>query len=134
SFLEKFIDLMALYKFNTFHWRLAAGSGWRLEINEYPELTRRAAWRTHAVWNDWQRNGRRYLEMGAPNASGGYYTQGEARQLVVYAARRGITVIPEIEMPGNAEEVLAVYPELSCTGEPYRHDAFCIGNEATFTF
>src|SRR5699024_1004213 len=77
---------------------------------------------------------RRYLDMGQPNASGGYYTQAEARQLVAYAARKGITIIPEIELLGHSEEVLAVYPELSCTGEPYQHHAFCIGNEATFTF
>src|SRR5690606_2931943 len=133
-FLKKFIDLMALYKFNTFHWHLTDGAGWRLEINRYPELTRQAAWRTHPVWKDWAHHGKRYLEMGKPNASGGYYTQADARQLVAYAARKGITVIPEIEMPGHSEEVLAVYPELSCTGKPYRHSAFCIGNEATFTF
>ncbi|HWK99895.1 MAG TPA: family 20 glycosylhydrolase [Parapedobacter sp.] len=133
-FLEKFVDLMALYKFNTFHWKLTGGAGWRLQINKYPELTHRAAWRTHPVWKDWWNNGRRYLEMGEANASGGYYTQAEAHQLVAYAARKGITIIPEIEMPGQSEEVLAVYPELSCTGRPYQHSTFCIGNEATFTF
>ncbi|MGV3764074.1 glycoside hydrolase family 20 protein [Parapedobacter sp.] len=134
SFLKKFIDLMALYKFNTFHWHLADGAGWRLEINKYPKLTQQAAWRTHPVWKEWMQNGQRYLPMGQPNASGGYYTQAEARQLVAYAARKGITIIPEIEMPGHSEEVLAVYPELSCTGKPYRHHTFCVGNEATFTF
>ena len=133
-FLEKFVDLMALYKFNTFHWQLTGGAGWRLEINKYPELAHRAAWRTHPVWEDWWRNGRRYLEVGKANASGGFYTQAEVRQLVAYAARKGIAVIPEIEMPGHSEEVLAVYPELSCTGRPYQHNTFCIGNEATFTF
>src|SRR5690606_35819588 len=74
------------------------------------------------------------LENSSPNASGGYYTQDEARDLVAYASRKGITVIPEIEMPGHSEEVLAVYPHLSCTGEPYKHAAFCIGNENTFHF
>ncbi|MEC3878104.1 glycoside hydrolase family 20 protein [Parapedobacter sp. 10938] len=133
-FLKKFVDLMALYKFNTFHWHLADGAGWRLEINKYPKLTQKAAWRTHAGWKEWMHNGQRYLPMGEPNASGGYYTQAEARQLVAYAARKGITIIPEIEIPGHSEEVLAVYPELSCTGEPYRHNTFCIGNEATSTF
>ena len=133
-FLKKFIDLMALYKFNTFHWHLTDGPGWRLEIKKYPELTQQAAWRTHPDWKDWWQNGRRYLETGQPNASGGYYTQDEARQLVAYAARKGITIIPEIEMPGHSEEVLAVYPQLSCTGKPYQHDAFCIGNEEKFTF
>lgn len=134
SFVKKFIDMMALYKYNTFHWHLTDGAGWRLEIRKYPELTRKAAWRTHALWKDWWHNGRRYLEAGHSNASGGYYTQDEARELVAYAARKGITVIPEIEMPGHSEEVLAVYPHLSCTGKPYKHAEFCIGNEETFTF
>lgn len=134
SFLKKFIDLMALYKFNTFHWHLTDGAGWRLEIKQYPELTQQAAWRTHVNWKDWWQNGRRYLNEGDPNASGGYYTQNEARELVAYAARKGITVIPEIEMPGHSEEVLAMYPELSCSGQPYQQAEFCIGNEETFTF
>ncbi|GGC32004.1 beta-N-acetylhexosaminidase [Parapedobacter defluvii] len=134
SFLKKFIDLMALYKFNMFHWHLTDGAGWRLEIKQYPELTRKAAWRTHVTWKDWWQNGRRYLNEGDPNASGGYYTQNEARELVAYAARKGITVIPEIEMPGHSDEVLAVYPELSCSGQAYQHAEFCIGNEESFTF
>ena len=133
-FLKKFIDLMALYKFNKFHWHLTDGAGWRLAINKYPGLTKRAAWRTHVAWKDWRHTGQRYLEEGHPNASGGYYTQDEARELVAYAARKGITIIPEIEMPGHSEAVLAVYPHLSCTGEPYKHAEYCIGNEETFTF
>ena len=133
-FLKKFIDLMALYKFNTFHWQLTGAAGWRLEVTPYPELTQRAAWRTHPVWKDWTQNGRRYLEMGKPNASGGYYTQKEASELVAYAARKGMTIIPEIDVLGHVDEVLAVYPELSCTRERHRQHAFCMGNEATFTF
>lgn len=133
-FLKKFIDLMALYKFNTFHWQLTDAAGWRLEINKYPALTKQAAWRTHPIWKDWWNNGRRYLEMGLPNASGGYYTQAEARLLVAYAARKGITIIPGIEMPGHSDAVLAVYPQLSCTGKPYQHSTFCIGNDETFAF
>src|SRR5690606_3903829 len=62
SFLKKLIDLMALYKFNTFHWYLTGGAGWRLEIKRYPELTQKAAWRTHVTWKDWWQNGRRYLD------------------------------------------------------------------------
>ena len=70
-FLKKFIDLMALYKFNKFHWHLTDGAGWRLAINKYPELTQQAAWRTHVAWKDWWHTGRRTLEGGDPNASGG---------------------------------------------------------------
>lgn len=125
---------MALYKMNTFHWHLVDGAGWRLEIKKYPELTRVAAWRSHAECMEWWKTERKYSEEGAPNAYGGYYTQEQAREIVEYARLRGITVIPEIEMPGHSEEVLAVYPELSCSGTPYKNSEFCIGNDATFGF
>lgn len=134
SFIKKFIDMMALYRFNTFHWHLTDGAGWRLEIKKYPLLTQQAAWRTDADLKQWGRDGRRYLHQGDPRAYGGYYTQDEARDVVAYAAARGITVIPEIEMPAHAEEVLAVYPQLSCSGVPYKNSEFCIGNDSTFTF
>jgi hexosaminidase len=132
--IKRFIDLMALYKMNTFHWHLTDGAGWRLEIKKYPELTRQAAWRTHNNWKDWRNNGRRYSTEGDPNAYGGYYTQDEARAIVAYAREKGITVIPEIEMPGHSEEVLAVYPQLGCTGLPYKNSEYCLGNDSTFTF
>ena len=134
SFIKKYIDLMAMYKYNTFHWHLTDGPGWRLEIKQYPLLNQVAAFRTHSDWKSWWKTGRRYSNAGAPNAYGGFYTQEEAREIVAYAARRGITVIPEIEMPGHSEEVLAVYPELSCSGQPYKNGEFCIGNDATVTF
>lgn len=135
DFLKKQIDLMAHYKLNTFHWHLTDGPGWRLEIKEYPELTSIAAWRTHETWKEWWATSpRKYVEEGSEGAYGGYYTQDDARELVQYAARKNITVIPEIEMPGHSEEVVAVYPQLSCTGKPYTSSEFCIGNEETFTF
>ncbi len=134
SFVKRFIDLMALYKMNTFHWHLVDGPGWRLEIKKYPELTSKAAWRTHANWKDWWESGRRYSEEGNPNAYGGYYTQEQAHEIVAYAAQRGITVIPEIEMPGHSEEVLAVYPHLSCSGISCKNGEFCLGNDSTFIF
>lgn len=134
AFVKRYIDLMALYKLNTFHWHLTDGTGWRLEIRKYPALTQQATWRTHRNWKDWWKSPRRYSREGDPNAYGGYYTQDEARELVAYAARRFITVIPEIEMPGHSEEVLAVYPQLSCSGKPYVNSEFCLGNDSTFTF
>ncbi|TDS16023.1 glycoside hydrolase family 20 protein [Sphingobacterium paludis] len=134
SFIKKYIDLMAIYKFNQFHWHLTDGAGWRLEIKKYPELTHTAAWRTHRNWKDWMANGRQYTVQGTPNASGGYYTQEQAMDIVRYAATKGINVIPEIEMPGHSEEVLAVYPHLACSEKPYTQGEFCIGNEETFTF
>ncbi|PVH26055.1 glycoside hydrolase family 20 protein [Sphingobacterium corticibacter] len=134
EFLKKYIDVMALYKFNQFHWHLTDGAGWRLQINRYPELTKKAAWRPQAHFADWEKYGKRYVEQGTANAHGGFYTQAQARELVAYAAKKGINIIPEIEMPGHSEEVLAVYPELSCTGLPYTQNEFCVGNEQTFTF
>lgn len=132
--MKKFVDVMALYKLNNLHWHLTDGAGWRLEIKKYPELTNKAAWRTHVKWKDWWNNGRQYVDAGTPNASGGFYTQDQARELVAYAAQRGINVIPEVEMPGHSEEVLAIYPELSCSGKPYTQSEFCVGNEKTYEF
>lgn len=134
EFIRKTIDLMALYKLNTFHWHLTDGAGWRLEIKQYPELTRQAAWRYGTSWKEWRDRGVRMSREGNPNASGGYYTQEQAKDIVRYAAERGITVLPEIEMPGHSEEVLAVYPELSCSGVPYKESDFCVANPAVFTF
>lgn len=134
SFVKRFIDLMALYKMNYFHWHLTDGPGWRLEIKSYPLLTQKAAWRTHGTWKEWWGSPRHYMEEGSSNAYGGYYTQEQARDVVKYAAQRGITVIPEIEMPGHSDEVIAVYPNFSCSGEPYKSGEFCIGNEDTFKF
>ncbi len=134
DFLKKQIDMMAHYKINHFHWHLTDGPGWRIEIKKYPELTNIAAWRTHPLWKEWWASGRKYTSESDPNAYGGYYTQEETRELVEYAAKRHITIIPEIEMPGHSEEVLAVYPHLACTEKPYTSSEFCIGNEETFVF
>jgi len=134
SYIKKFIDLIALYKMNTFHWHLTDGAGWRLEIKQYPKLTQQAAWRYALTWKEWWKSDRKYAQEGAPDAYGGYYTQEQAKEIVAYAGKRGITVIPEIEMPGHSEEVLAVYPQLSCSGLPYKNAEFCLGNDSTFTF
>ena len=134
SFIKHFLDMMALYKLNTFHWHLTDGAGWRLQIKKYPKLTSEAAWRTNGRKLRWTMRNERFLKEGDPNAYGGYYTQKEAREIVAYAAKRGITVIPEIEMPAHSGEVLAVYPELSCSGIPYKNTEFCIGNDSTFIF
>jgi len=134
SFLKKYIDLMAIYKFNHFHLHLTDDGGWRVQIRQHPELTQRAAWRTHYAWADWKASGGRYVNEGHPNANGGYYTQQEVRELIAYAQDKGITIIPEIDMPGHAHAVLAVRPELSCSSNAYHHSEFCLGNEATYTF
>ncbi len=134
EYLKRQIDAMARLKLNVLHLHLTDAAGWRVEIDRYPRLTSFAAWREGALWKDWWFGERKYLPEGTPGAYGGYYTKEELRELVQYAAERCITIIPEIEMPSHSEEVLTAYPELSCTGEPYRHSDFCIGKEETFEF
>ncbi|MBI5645595.1 MAG: family 20 glycosylhydrolase [Ignavibacteriae bacterium] len=128
SFIKKYIDLLALYKFNTFHWHLTEDQGWRIEIKKYPKLTSVGAWRGETMGD-----GTRY---------GGFYTQKEIREVVEYAAQRFITVVPEIEMPGHSVAALAAYPELACTRGPFavstrwgvEDDVLCAGNDKVFTF
>jgi hexosaminidase len=97
--VKKYLDLLARYKMNVFHWHLTDDQGWRIEIEGYPELTDIAAWRSE--------NGKRY---------GGYYSRADIEDIVAYARERFVTIVPEIEMPGHALAALAAYPELSCTG------------------
>ncbi len=138
DFIKKFIDLLALYKMNVFHWHLTEDQGWRLEIKKYPELSKVAAYRDetrigHFSESEEKYDGKRY---------GGFYTQEQAREIVKYAAERHITVIPEIELPGHAQAALAAYPHLGCTGGPYEvaktwgvfKDVYCAGNEQAFRF
>lgn len=145
DFLKKQIDVLARYKINRLHLHLTDAAGWRMEIKRYSRLTRLGAFRTFDSWKTWW-NGRedcggvgdplrrRYVEEGSADAHGGYYTQEELRDLVRYAAQRGVTIVPEIEMPAHSEETLTAYPELSCTHEPYKQADFCPGNVATYDF
>ena len=124
--IERHIDLLSRYKMNTLHWHLTDDQGWRIEIKRYPRLTRVGAWRREA-------DGSRY---------GGFYTQAQIRALVEYARRRGVTIVPEIEMPGHSSAALAAYPQLGCTGKRIEvpatwgvfADVYCAGNEETFSF
>ena len=136
DFIKRYIDLLALYKFNTFHWHLTEDQGWRIEIRKYPRLTSVGAWRRETVvdknFDPYIGDGQRY---------GGFYTQDEVRDVVAYAAERAITVIPEIEMPGHSLAALASYPELACTPGPFEagtswgvfEDIYC-PSERTFAF
>ena len=135
SFIKKFIDLMALLKYNVFHWHLTEDQGWRIEIHKYPRLTEIGAYRKStpiAAARDTADN----------TPYGGYYTQEEVREVVAYAAERFVTVVPEIEMPGHALAALAAYPELGCVGQGYEvgqwwgviDDVFCAGNDALYPF
>lgn len=136
--IKKWLDLLAFYKINTFHWHLTDDQGWRIEIKKYPLLQSVSAYRDetligHKRADPHRFDGKRY---------GGYYTQEEVKDIVAYANARQITTIPEIEMPGHAQAVLAAYPQLGCTGGPYQtatywgvfEDVFCAGNEETFHF
>lgn len=133
AYLLKQIDAMALLKLNRMHLHLTDAAGWRLAIDRYPRLTSLAAWRPAKTWQEWCDGGSQYCAQDDPRAQGGYYTKDDIRELLAYAKARHITVIPEIEMPGHSEEVLAAYPEVSCDGTGKGSD-FCPGKEATFRF
>ncbi len=135
EFVKKYIDMIAMYKMNTFHWHLTEDQGWRIEIKKYPKLTEVGAWRSGSMvgaFNDQQYDTIRY---------GGFYTQDDIKEVVAYAAKRHITVVPEIEMPGHSLAALASYPELSCTSGPFEvakawggfDDVYC-PKEETFQF
>ena len=132
DFLKRQIDMMARVKLNRLHLHLTDAAGWRLQVDSYPRLTSYAAWRTPHDWKGWSNSGKKFVDEGSEGASGGYLTKAEARELVEYAADRYITIIPEIEMPGHSDEVLAAYPELKCTHMPENQGELCIGKEATF--
>ena len=113
DFIKRYIDHLSMYKMNTFHWHLTEDQGWRIEIKKYPKLTEIGAWRNGSMigpYSAQQFDSVRY---------GGYYTQDQVREIVAYAAKRHVTVIPEIEMPGHSTAALAAYPWLSCTGGPF---------------
>ena len=128
QFVERYIDLIARYKMNIFHWHLTEDQGWRIEIKKYPRLTDVGSWRKETLGD-----GRPY---------GGFYSQDDIREVVAYARERFVTIVPEIEMPGHCTAALAAYPELSCTGGPFSvapgwhvfKDVYCAGNDRTFEF
>ncbi|HQQ93104.1 MAG TPA: beta-N-acetylhexosaminidase [Bacteroidia bacterium] len=108
EFIKKYIDLLASYKMNVFHWHLSDDQGWRIEIKKYPELTRQGAWRKGSMIGAYSDHKFDTLTYG------GFYSQDEIRDIVSYAANRHITIVPEIEMPGHAVAAISAYPFLSC--------------------
>ncbi len=134
SFIKRQIDVMAQYKFNRLHLHLTDAEGWRMEIKRYPRLTDSVAYRPIENWADWREAGQPYCSKDTPNAYGGFYTQDQLRDLVAYAAERGITIVPEIEMPGHSSEATTAYPELSCTHEKHKQPDYCAGSIATYDF
>lgn len=143
AFIKQYLDILAAYKINTFHWHLTDSHGWRLEIKRYPRLCSVGAWRA-------DRTGipmtiAEATRPGEAAAYGGYYTQEQVKEIVTYAAERYITVVPEIEMPGHCTAALVAYPQYSDVDNPvplrvpcgYPGDLqhnFCAGNDATFVF
>ena len=111
EFVKKYIDLMAAYKLNNFHWHLTDDQGWRIEIKKYPKLTEIGSQRAQTVIGNYHD---RTPQQFDNTPYGGFYTQDQIREVVKYAADRYINVVPEIEMPGHSEAALAAYPELSC--------------------
>ncbi len=136
DFVKTYIDLLASYKLNTFHWHLTDDQGWRIEIKKYPLLTEVGAFRRETVVG---RPGPMAVYDG--QRYGGFYTQDEIRDIVAYAQARYVTIIPEIEMPGHCLAALASYPEFACTPGPFQtattwgifEDIYC-PSEGTFQF
>ncbi len=137
EFVLRYIDYMSMHKFNTFHFHLTEDQGWRIEIKKYPLLTKTGSVRKETIVGS---NRLSKVFDGTPH--GGFYTQDDIREIVEYAAKRYVTVVPEIEMPGHALAALASYPYLGCTGGPYEvctrwgvwKDVMCAGRESTFAF
>ncbi len=141
DFVKKYIDMIAMFKMNVFHWHLTDDNGWRLEIKKYPKLTSVSAWRVDREDKPW---GQRELQKEGEKATyGGFYTQDDVKEIIEYARKRNVEIIPEIEMPGHSAEVFAAYPQFSCTGKKLtvlpgsywpNVDIFCAGNDSTFIF
>lgn len=133
--IKRFIDMLALHNINRFHWHLTDDQGWRIEIKKHPKLTEIGSKRAGTVIG---RNSGEYDNI----PYGGFYSQEEAKDIVNYAKKRHITVIPEIDLPGHMLAAVTVYPELGCTGGPYEvwrqwgvsDDVLCAGNDKSLQF
>ena len=137
--VKKYLDIMAIHKLNTFHWHLTDDQGWRIEIKKYPRLTEVGSIRKETLKGHFKRS-KEYD--GIPYGEGMWYSQEQIKEVVAYAASKGITVVPEIDLPGHMVAALAAYPELGCTGGPYHvwrtwgitKDVLCVGKETTIDF
>jgi len=140
--IKHYIDLMASYKMNVFHWHLVDDTGWRIEIKKYPNLTQTGAWRvdqTDKVWG-----GRPQAKTNEIPTYGGFYTQKQISEIIKYASERNVTIVPEIEMPGHVASAISAYPNLSCnqkpqlpmTGGDYNNISsnYCAGNDDVYKF
>lgn len=136
DFVKKYLDILAYHKINTFHWHLTDGIGWRLQIDKYPLLTQKGAWRKvkdeKSPWIGLELSDESRKD--SADTYGGYYTKDDVREIVAYAADRHITVIPEIEMPGHSEAATFAYPEYSCPTAQPGSGIYCPGKEETFEY
>ncbi|WP_298063061.1 family 20 glycosylhydrolase [uncultured Rikenella sp.] len=136
DFIKKYLDILAYHKINTFHWHLTDGIGWRLQIDRYPRLTQKAAWRKvkdeKAPWIGLELSDE--ARQDSADTYGGYYTKEDVREIVSYARERHITVVPEIEMPGHSEAATFAYPEYSCPTAQPGSGIYCPGKEETFAY
>jgi len=138
EFVKKYIDLIAIQKMNRLHLHLTDDQGWRVDIKAYPKLAEFSAWRDETMVGHYRDEPRKF----DGKSHGGFYTHDEIREMVSYAKERFVTVVPEIEMPGHGQAALAAYPEISCTGGPFkgstfwgiREEVYCAGNEKTYEF
>ena len=137
--VKRYLDIMEIHKLNTLHWHLTDDQGWRVEIKKYPKLTEVGSIRKKTVIGHIFRS-KDYDT--TPYGNGMWYTQDQIREIIEYAAAKGITIIPEIDLPGHMLAALAAYPELGCTGGPYdvwgdwgiSDDVLCVGKEQTMQF
>lgn len=139
KFVETYIDEMAKYKYNVFHWHLTDDNGWRIQIEGLPRLTEVGAWRVPRTgrWGSFS-----YAAPGEKATDGGYYTTADIREVVEYARRRFVTIVPEIDVPAHSLALIAAYPTLSCTGLPYQvppqyapggvDNVLCVANDSTW--
>ena len=138
----KYIDEIAEYKLNVFHWHLTDDQGWRIQIESLPKLTEVGAWRAKRVGQWWHRD---RLQPGEKPTYGGFYTHDDVKEVVAYAASRFVRVIPEIDVPGHSVAALVSYPELACTKAPESvnvgntffgvdENTLCVGKDFTFEF
>jgi hexosaminidase len=138
EFVKKFIDYLAMYKMNIFHFHLTEDQGWRVEIKKYPKLAEISAYRDETLIGHYRDKPHRY----DGTRYGGYYTQSDIKEIVSYATKRYVTVVPEIEMPGHSGAAIAAYPELACIEGEYKvktswgvfEDVYCAGKDSTFEF
>ncbi len=115
DFIKEYIDILATYKLNKFHWHLTDDHGWRIQIDQYPELTEKGAWRPErSTWDTLHP-----VQPDEPATYGGFYTKEQVRDIVEYAAARNIDIIPEIEIPGHCSAILYAYPQFACDDYPY---------------